>query len=215
MLLIKAKDIRFHKRRLKSNLSFLRLSLVDQFMRLMEGSITGVARLPRGLDLAIFHFVCCGLNIARKWEKIGCGLKGKLSPGWRGAAAVQVLAKGKEQALASQEKKMGGNCVEAMKGSSSRGRRRVKCAAASREKIKTGQGAAVWKVIGLGLGLGFGFFCVFPQYAKLPPLMCVFQRLVFIGKNIARFSNLVPQLLSFFCTSDFSYFFGFFLSTSN
>jgi hypothetical protein len=27
---------------LKSNLSFLRLSLVDQFMRLMEGSITGM-----------------------------------------------------------------------------------------------------------------------------------------------------------------------------
>jgi len=40
MLLIKPKDTRFHKRRLKSNLSFLRLSLVDQFMRLMEGSIT-------------------------------------------------------------------------------------------------------------------------------------------------------------------------------
>jgi hypothetical protein len=42
MLLIKPKDTRFHKRRLKSNLSFLRLSIVDQFMRLMEGSITGV-----------------------------------------------------------------------------------------------------------------------------------------------------------------------------
>jgi len=42
MLLIKPKDTRIHKRRLKSNLSFLRLSLVDQFMRLMEGSITGM-----------------------------------------------------------------------------------------------------------------------------------------------------------------------------
>jgi hypothetical protein len=42
MLLIKPKDIWFHKRRLKSNLSFLRLSLVDQFMQLMEGSITGM-----------------------------------------------------------------------------------------------------------------------------------------------------------------------------
>jgi len=41
MLLIKPKDIRFHKRRLKSNLSFLRLSLVDQFIRLMEGSLQG------------------------------------------------------------------------------------------------------------------------------------------------------------------------------
>jgi len=38
----KPKDTRFHKRRLKSNLSFLRLSLVDQFMRLVEGSITGM-----------------------------------------------------------------------------------------------------------------------------------------------------------------------------
>jgi hypothetical protein len=42
MLLIKPKDTRFHKRSLKSNLSFLRLSLVDQFMRLIEGSITGM-----------------------------------------------------------------------------------------------------------------------------------------------------------------------------
>ena len=42
MLLIKLKDIRFHKRRLKSNLSFLWLFLVNQLMRLMEGSITGM-----------------------------------------------------------------------------------------------------------------------------------------------------------------------------
>ena len=41
MLLIKPKYIRFQKQRLKSNLS-LRLSLVDQFIRLMEGSITGM-----------------------------------------------------------------------------------------------------------------------------------------------------------------------------
>jgi hypothetical protein len=42
MLLIKPKDTRFHKQMLKSNLSFLRLSIVDQFMRLIEGSITGM-----------------------------------------------------------------------------------------------------------------------------------------------------------------------------
>jgi citrate lyase synthetase len=42
MLLIKPKDTRIHKQRLKSNLSFLRLFLVDQFMQLMEGSITGM-----------------------------------------------------------------------------------------------------------------------------------------------------------------------------
>jgi len=42
MLLIKPKDTRFHKRRLKFNLCFLQLFLVDQFMRLMEGSITGM-----------------------------------------------------------------------------------------------------------------------------------------------------------------------------
>jgi hypothetical protein len=50
------------------------------------------------------------------------------------------------------------------------------------------------------------FFCVFPQYVKLPPL-CVLYRLVFIGKNIARFSNLVPQLLSFFVNLIFLIFF--------
>jgi hypothetical protein len=42
MLLIKPKDTRFHKRRLKSNLSFLQLSLVDQYMRLIEGSMIGM-----------------------------------------------------------------------------------------------------------------------------------------------------------------------------
>jgi hypothetical protein len=41
MLLIKPKDTRIHKRRLKSNLSFLRLFLVE-FMRLIEGSIIGM-----------------------------------------------------------------------------------------------------------------------------------------------------------------------------
>jgi hypothetical protein len=38
--------------------------------------------------------------------------------------------------------------------------------------------------------------------------------MLFIGKNIAKFPNLVPQLLLFLCKFDFSYFFGFFLSTS-
>jgi hypothetical protein len=42
MLLIKPKDTMIHKRRLKSNLSFLWLFLVDQFIQLMEGSITGM-----------------------------------------------------------------------------------------------------------------------------------------------------------------------------
>jgi hypothetical protein len=42
MLLIKPKNTRIQKRRLKSNLSILWLSLVDQFMRLIEGSITGM-----------------------------------------------------------------------------------------------------------------------------------------------------------------------------
>jgi len=42
MLLIKPKDTRFHKQTLKSNLNFLQLSIVDQFMRLMDGSIIGM-----------------------------------------------------------------------------------------------------------------------------------------------------------------------------
>ena len=42
MLLIKSKDTRFYKLRLKSNLSFLQLSMVDQSIRLMEESITGM-----------------------------------------------------------------------------------------------------------------------------------------------------------------------------
>jgi len=42
MLLIKPKDTKFYKLRLKSNLSFLWLSMFDQFIQLMEESITGV-----------------------------------------------------------------------------------------------------------------------------------------------------------------------------
>ena len=38
--IIKPKDANIYKRRLKSNLIFLRLSLVDQFIRIMEGSFT-------------------------------------------------------------------------------------------------------------------------------------------------------------------------------
>jgi len=40
MLLIKSKDISFYKLRLKSNLRFLRLSLFDQSIQLIEESIT-------------------------------------------------------------------------------------------------------------------------------------------------------------------------------
>jgi len=42
MILIKSKDTRFQKRRLNSNIKVLRLSIVNQFMRLMEGSIIGM-----------------------------------------------------------------------------------------------------------------------------------------------------------------------------
>jgi hypothetical protein len=52
-----------------------------------------------------------------------------------------------------------------------------------------------------------GFFCVF-SIVQNPPL-CVLQRLVFIGKNIARFPNLVPQLLSFFVNLIFLFFWDF------
>jgi len=53
MLLIKPKDTRFHKRRLKSNLSFLRLSIVDEFIRLMEGSITGMKYCSWSINCSI------------------------------------------------------------------------------------------------------------------------------------------------------------------
>jgi hypothetical protein len=39
-------------------------------------------------EKGVMGLLCCGLKIARKWEKISCGLKGKWSSGWRGAAAV-------------------------------------------------------------------------------------------------------------------------------
>jgi hypothetical protein len=42
MLLIQQKNTSFYKLGLKSNLSFLQLFIVDQFMRLMDGSSTGM-----------------------------------------------------------------------------------------------------------------------------------------------------------------------------
>jgi len=54
---------------------------------------------------------------------------------------------------------------------------------------------------------GLGFLVVLFHCAKLLS-SCVLWRLVFIGKNIAWASKLVPQLF-FFCKFDFSCFFGF------
>jgi hypothetical protein len=56
----------------------------------------------------------------------------------------------------------------------------------------------------------YGFFYFLQNY---PPPLSVLRGPIFISKNIARFPNLVPQLLSF-CKFDFSYFF-YFLITSN
>jgi len=66
MLLIKPKETRFHKRRLKSNLSFLRLFIVDQFMRLMEGSITGMKDCSWSINCSIVAaeiMICCAKDV--------------------------------------------------------------------------------------------------------------------------------------------------------
>jgi hypothetical protein len=55
------------------------------------------------------------------------------------------------------------------------------------------------------------FFCVASKYAKLPS-MCVLWRPAFIGKNIYRFPNLVPQFLSFFVNLIFLIFLDFFIN---
>ena len=54
---------------------------------------------------------------------------------------------------------------------------------------------------------------IFFNCAKLPPF-CVCGRPIFIGKNVARFPNLVPQLLFFFVNLIFLIFF-YFLKMSN
>ena len=49
---------------------------------------------------------------------------------------------------------------------------------------------------------------------KLPlTFLCVLKAIIY-RQNIVWSPNLVPQLLFFFCKFDFSYFAGFFLSTS-
>jgi len=66
MLLIKSKDTRFHKQRLKSNLSFLWLSIVDQFMRLMEGSSTRMKDCSWSINysaIAIEIMICCAEDV--------------------------------------------------------------------------------------------------------------------------------------------------------
>ena len=45
--------------------------------------------------------------------------------------------------------------------------------------------------------LGLGFF-VFPSNVKNYPPFCMCWKLLFIGKNVARSPNLIPQLLLFF-----------------
>jgi len=74
-------------------------------------------------------------------------------------------------------------------------------------KIKTEWGATVWKVIGSGLGFGFFVFSLNMQNS-LPLCMC--WKLLFIGKNVAWASKLVPQLLFFFVNLMFLNFFVFF-----
>jgi len=85
----------------------------------------------------------------------------------------------------------------------------------SKFSTKTGVGGGScfgWRWI---LGLGFPIFFVF-FFQNCPP-SSVLRRPVFIGKNVARFSNLVPQLLSFIVNLiflvflDFSCFFWNFL----
>jgi hypothetical protein len=43
----------FYKQMLKSNLRFLRLSLVDQFMRLIAGSITGMKDCSLSINCSV------------------------------------------------------------------------------------------------------------------------------------------------------------------
>jgi hypothetical protein len=71
-----------------------------------------------------------------------------------------------------------------------------------------GRGGAPLLQKRIGLGLGF-FFWYFFWCFKIAPF-CVCWRPVFIGKNVARFSNLVPQLLSFCKFWFFLFFFVFF-----
>jgi hypothetical protein len=47
------------------------------------------------------------------------------------------------------------------------------------------------------------FFVFFLMFQNCPPSFSMFWKLLFIGKNIARSPNLIPQLLSFFCKFDF------------
>ena len=65
------------------------------------------------------------------------------------------------------------------------------------EKFKPGG-----RLFGLKIGLGLGFFLCFFSF-KIAPLLCKCWKPVFVGKNVVRFPNLVPQLLSF-CKFDFA-----------
>jgi hypothetical protein len=57
-----------------------------------------------------------------------------------------------------------------------------------------------WRRRKMVKGFFFGFLCGLgfsPLIFQNCPLLCVLWRLVFIDKNIARFPNLIPQLLFF------------------
>ena len=125
-------------------------------MKIERGAVRFWKRREMGL-------LCCGLKIARNWEKIGClGFSQGEGTGfgWLGEEDGVKRCGGSEKEFQSGEKE--GEVCSGFK-----------------RKIKTGWGAAVWKVIGLGLGLGFGFFCVFPQYTKLLPHVCVVETSIY------------------------------------
>jgi hypothetical protein len=71
MLLIKPKDTRFHKRRLKSNINFIWLFIIDQFIGLMEGSITGMKHCSWSINCSVVAaeiMICCAKDVRNSYS---------------------------------------------------------------------------------------------------------------------------------------------------
>ena len=95
-----------------------------------------------------------------------------------------------------------------------RGRESGGSLALSRYLLAKGRGRGRLVLVDLGLGLGLASLSFPSFFFKIYPSLCMCWKLLFIGKNIARFQNLVPQLLSFFVNLISLIFLNFFLSTS-
>jgi hypothetical protein len=163
-----------------------------RWMKIERGAVRFWRRREMGL-------LCCRLKIERKWGEDRLRVERKMEPRLEGCGGCLGFSQGEGKGFGwLEEGTTGDGCRSRESGRRwwnrpGEGRRRW-WAAAWERKIKAPRGGGRFR---------FRVFFVFFFFQNSPPYwMC--WKLLFISKNVTRFSNLVPQLLLFFCKFDFS-----------